>query len=112
MKLIYTVQTGSTDDPDHNGLARLIAADECTGTERLEQLVVTDKGIGLRFGRNEWTDWDGSDVYPAGIDGETLVQIRMRGGYFSEGEKAHNWVWSWTQANVNANIVQYKVVTT
>lgn len=59
MKLIYTVQTGSTDDPDQSGLsgfigyarlARLIAADECTGTERLEQLIVTNQGIGLRFG--------------------------------------------------------------
>lgn len=57
--MIYTVETGDTDHEDQLGmsgfigwarLSRLLEMSECNPNEVLKQIVVTENGLGLRFG--------------------------------------------------------------
>lgn len=56
-----------------------------------------------------WIAWDGTLDYPTDVSASTIVDVKMRGGFVDLGNRAGSWVWLWTQANVNANIIAYRV---
>lgn len=64
------------------------------------------KNLGATADNNGWIDWDGLDKGNSPVDGNTLVELKLRNGTQCY-DLAGNWLWY--QYGHNEDIVKYRI---